>query len=160
ARRGREEARFIVVFHCATRRSMNAAGAAARLFANSEQVAPRPRLGTRERNLRARGVRVALGAPVATRIPRTRRRPLFSRPRTMRTAASLSVLCAAALSACSSDTSSPTMPTMSAAGAANPDRSSSQQVGQVFTMSNAVAGNAVLVFGRAADGSLHAVGTY
>jgi 6-phosphogluconolactonase (cycloisomerase 2 family) len=37
---------------------------------------------------------------------------------------------------------------------------SSQSVGQVYTMSNEVAGNSVLAFTRAADGSLRSAGTY
>jgi 6-phosphogluconolactonase (cycloisomerase 2 family) len=77
----------------------------------------------------------------------------------MRIAPSLSVLCAALLSACSMDSNSSASRLVSPQDGASLDRSS-QSVGQVFTMSNAVAGNSVLVFGRAADGSLHAVGTF
>ena len=76
----------------------------------------------------------------------------------MRIAPSLSVLCAVVLSACSMDSTSPRMPSISP-NAANLDRSS-QSVGQVFTISNAAAGNSVLVFARGVDGSLHAAGTY
>jgi 6-phosphogluconolactonase (cycloisomerase 2 family) len=50
------------------------------------------------------------------------------------------------------------MPSISP-NAASLDRSS-QSVGQVFTISNAVAGNSVLVFARGADGSLRPAGTY
>lgn len=78
----------------------------------------------------------------------------------MRIAPSLSVLCAALLSACSSmDSNSSASRLVSPSDGASLDRSS-QPVGQVFTMSNAVAGNSVLVFARAADGSLHAAGTF
>ena len=77
----------------------------------------------------------------------------------MRIAPSLSVLCAALLSACSMDSNSSASRLVSPQDGASLDRSS-QSVGQVFTMSNAVAGNSVLVFARAADGSLHAAGTF
>jgi len=77
----------------------------------------------------------------------------------MRIAPSLTVLCAVVLSACSMDGTSPQMPSTASPDAANLDRSS-QSVGQVFTMSNAVVGNSVLVFARGADGSLRATGTY
>ena len=75
----------------------------------------------------------------------------------MRIARSFSLLSIGVLfSACKS----PTMPMMSAADAATLDRSPSQLVGQVFTMSNASSGNAVLSFGRAADGSLRPLGSF
>jgi hypothetical protein len=41
-----------------------------------------------------------------------------------------------------------------------PEVQGSAAVGQVFTMSNQVAGNAVLVYDRAVDGTLSAAGTY
>ena len=77
----------------------------------------------------------------------------------MRIAPRLSVLCAALLSACSMDSSSSATRLVSPSDGPSFDRSS-QSVGQVFTMSNAVAGNSVLVFARAADGSLRAAGTF
>src|SRR4051812_42004482 len=76
----------------------------------------------------------------------------------MRIAPSLGTLTAIVLSACSMDSTSPDMP-MSTPDKASLDRSP-QSVGQVFTMSNAVGGNAVLVFGRGADGTLRAIGTF
>jgi len=77
----------------------------------------------------------------------------------MRIASSLGLLAFAVVSACSMDSTGPTMPSHAAPDAASFDRSSNT-VGQVFTMSNAVAGNAVLAFTRAADGSLQQAGTY
>jgi 6-phosphogluconolactonase len=80
----------------------------------------------------------------------------------MRITRSLSLVGAAFLAACGGgmETTGPSSPMMSASDAATLDRSSSQVVGQVFTMSNATTGNTVLSFGRAADGSLHAAGTF
>jgi 6-phosphogluconolactonase (cycloisomerase 2 family) len=75
----------------------------------------------------------------------------------MRIAPRLSLLCAVVLSACSMDNNS--TPSIASPDQASLDRSS-QSVGQVFTMSNAAAGNSVLVFARGADGSLSAAGTY
>ena len=77
----------------------------------------------------------------------------------MRFAPSLSLLCAALLSACSMDSSSSATRLVSPSDGASLDRSS-ESVGQVFTMSNAVGSNSVLVFDRAADGSLRAAGTF
>src|SRR5262245_19842201 len=75
----------------------------------------------------------------------------------MRIARSLTLLLVGVLSACKS----PTMPMMmSDPDAPASDRSPSRHVGQVFTMSNASSGNAVLSYGRAADGSLRAVGSF
>jgi len=77
----------------------------------------------------------------------------------MRIAPNLIVLCVALLSACSMDSTGPKTSSISSPNTASSDRSS-QSVGQVFTMSNAAAGNSVLVFARGADGSLHAGGTF
>lgn len=77
----------------------------------------------------------------------------------MRIAPSFTVLCAVVLSACSMDATGSKTPSIASPDGASLDRSS-QSVGQVFTMSNAVAGNSVLVFARASDGSLHASGTF
>src|SRR5262245_57767217 len=75
----------------------------------------------------------------------------------MRIARSLTLLSIGVLAACKS----PTMPMiMSDTDAPAFDRSPSQHAGQVFTMSNASAGNAVLAFSRAADGSLRALGSF
>ena len=64
----------------------------------------------------------------------------------------LLVLALAACSTPDAGSSLPLAPSMSA--------SASAAVGQVFTATNAVAGNAVLAFDRAADGSLTPAGTY
>jgi len=79
----------------------------------------------------------------------------------MRISLALSVVCAVILSACSGgmDKDSSTASLTAPSETPSLDRSS-QSVGEVFTMSNAAAGNSVLVFARAADGSLRAAGTY
>ncbi|MGH9886289.1 MAG: lactonase family protein [bacterium] len=77
----------------------------------------------------------------------------------MRIASSVTLLSALVLSACTMDTTSPRMPSMSPADAPSFDRSP-HTVGQVFTMSNAAVGNAVLAFARSADGSLRSVGSF
>src|SRR5688572_1689959 len=77
----------------------------------------------------------------------------------MRIASSFALLGIAMMSACSTDSTGPVMSSQAAPDVARFDRSSNT-VGHVFTMSNAVAGNSVLAFGRAADGSLHQVGTF
>lgn len=78
----------------------------------------------------------------------------------MRIPSALSLFSVAALAACGMDTTSPDVASTAIAPAEASFRRSTNSVGQVFTMSNAVAGNAVLAFSRSADGSLRAVGTY
>jgi 6-phosphogluconolactonase len=112
----------------------------------------------RSLDARHRGALVANEAAVARDSRDLRLPPLSNEVTKMRIAPSLSVLCAVVLSACSMDSTSPKMPSISA-NAANLDRSS-QSVGQVFTISNAAAGNSVLVFARGTDGSLRPAGTY
>src|ERR1044072_8720301 len=94
----------------------------------------------------AAGALVANGAVRrSARIRRAPRVPLTRGHQKMRIASSLSVLSALVLSACGGgmETAGPAEPLMSAADAAQLDRSSTQTVGQVFTMSNAVSGNSV-----------------
>ena len=78
----------------------------------------------------------------------------------MRIAPSLTVVCAVILSACSGGMDNDGSPArLVAPDTPSLDRSSNS-VGQVFTMSNAVQGNAVLAFARAADGSLRPAGAF
>ena len=78
----------------------------------------------------------------------------------MRIAPSLTVVCAVILSACSGGMDTDSSPArLVAPNEPSLDRSSNS-VGQVFTMSNSVSGNAVLAFTRSADGSLHPAGSY
>jgi 6-phosphogluconolactonase len=74
----------------------------------------------------------------------------------MRIASSLSLLSVVALAACNMDSTSPRMPSESAPSF----NRSANSVGHVFTISNAVAGNAVLAYSRAADGSLRSIGSF
>ena len=61
------------------------------------------------------------------------------------------ILLIAALAACSQDQEFPLSPSLNQA---------SNSVGQVFTSSNSPAGNAILAYDRAADGSLTPAGSY
>ena len=71
----------------------------------------------------------------------------------------LAILAALSLAACS-DSSSPTSPRSSAPGAPAFDASDAGSAGAVFTETNAAAGNAVVAFSRAGDGSLTYAGSF
>jgi 6-phosphogluconolactonase (cycloisomerase 2 family) len=158
---GRNNAgRFIAAFHAAARRFVNATG---------EHGVTRRHIckSCRRREFEdgpMRRLRVALALPTGRGIARESRGAMSTIHRghhKMRIAPSLTLVCAALLSACGGgmDTTSPERQSVSPSDAPSFDRAS-QTVGRVFTMSNEVAGNSVLVFGRAANGSLHAVGTF
>ena len=78
----------------------------------------------------------------------------------MRIAPSLTVVCAVILSACSSGMDNDRSPARLVAPDGQSLDRSLNTVGQVFTMSNAVQGNAVLAFARATDGTLRPAGVY
>lgn len=71
---------------------------------------------------------------------------------------SRTALLALSVAACARDATSPSLPTTSAPSLARGDAENS--VGAVFTLSNSAAGNAVLAFSRAADGSLSPAGSF
>jgi 6-phosphogluconolactonase len=81
--------------------------------------------------------------------------PSSPRPSSLAPLASLVAL--AALAACAD---APTAPASAVTATPSPRRAAASDVGGVYTLTNGAAGNAVLAFRRAADGSLSPLGSY